>query len=250
MDPLTIGLITGGASLLGSIFTSNQSGENTQDQIAASQSQQATQNAFSERMSNTAYQRASSDMKAAGLNPMMMFGSGAAASSPTGSSIQAPMPQTKSPLGDLGSNVGQAVATAVQAKTMDKMSDEMANLKVQNDLIKKQTDLTNMNTGAVAQKMNIQLPDETKAKLFNEWLRTHPSLTSGAEVVRYGGEALKPALGAAGEIGAAGVLGKLMAGPSKAETAFRGSSANAVRRGMDLERSFSDRFDAAYGNSR
>lgn len=129
MDPLTIGLLGGGASLLGSIFSSSTSASNTQAQIQASEQQQATQNAFTERMSNTAYQRASADMTKAGLNPMMMFGSGSAASTPAGSSIQAPMPQTKSPLADLGSNVGQVVNGAIQAKTFDKLTQEIANLQ-------------------------------------------------------------------------------------------------------------------------
>src|SRR4051794_28038645 len=105
MNPLTLGLFTGGASLLGSLFSSDTSAKNTQANIQAQrEAQQATQDfnaeqaainrnfqagqisqqeGYQTQMSNTAYQRASMDMKQAGLNPMMMFGSGSAASAPT-----------------------------------------------------------------------------------------------------------------------------------------------------------------------
>lgn len=139
MDPLSIGLITGGANLLGSIFGSQTSAANTAAQIAASQEQQATQNAFTERMSSTAYQRASTDMTKAGLNPMMMFGSGGPASTPAGSSIQAPMPQTKSAMAGIGDSVSSAVGSAVQAKTFDKLTQEIANLQTQQALTSAET---------------------------------------------------------------------------------------------------------------
>lgn len=138
MNPIVGGLITGGASLAGSIFSADQSAKNTQAQIAASEQMQASQNQFSELMSNTAYQRASADMKQAGLNPMMMFGSGGAASSPQASQAQAPMPQTRSAFEGVGNAASQAVSTAIAAKTFDRMTQEIANMQAQQSLTQAQ----------------------------------------------------------------------------------------------------------------
>lgn len=172
MWPILGGLITGGMGLLGSMFSSDTSAQNTQANIQAQQQAQAgtqqfnaaeaaksrdftgalvnQQQAFQQEMSGTAYQRASADMTKAGLNPAMMFGSGSAASTPSGASGPSAtassstpnmaLSNNRSPFQDLGRIANDAVSTAVQAKGFDKMTDEIANLQETRKLITAQTE--------------------------------------------------------------------------------------------------------------
>ena len=72
-------LVAGGLSLLGGLFQ----GQGQQDSIKAQEDYQT-------QMSNTAYQRGVADMKKAGLNPALMYGSGGPASTPSGASMTPP----------------------------------------------------------------------------------------------------------------------------------------------------------------
>lgn len=146
MDPFT--LIAGGASLMGSIFGSETSAANNAANVAMQRetnqmtiAENQKNRDFQQQMSSTAYQRASQDMQAAGLNPMMMFGSGSAASTPSGGvpNLQAPKNDTQSGFANMGEQIGRVVNAAISAKTYDKMTQEVANMQTQQALTAAQT---------------------------------------------------------------------------------------------------------------
>lgn len=81
---------------------------------------QNSANEANERLDSTKYQRASADMTAAGLNPMMMFGSGGATTPPTmQNTMQAPAAAMKDA-------ANSAVQMQIADKTIDSLTEQIA----------------------------------------------------------------------------------------------------------------------------
>ncbi len=96
------------------------------DRNAAANAQALRQMEFQERMSSTAHQREVKDLRAAGLNPVLSGTGGAGSSSPGGA--QASVQDVLTP----------AVNTALSAR---RLSQEINNLKAQQKLTEKQTEV-------------------------------------------------------------------------------------------------------------
>lgn len=93
-------------------YAANRDYEHTKEMFDSAQR-------FDERMSNTAYQRAITDMEAAGLNPMLAYQQGGASS-----------PSQGSPAINRGSPTGGSIHSAAQVE----------NLRAQTDLVKAQAE--------------------------------------------------------------------------------------------------------------
>lgn len=143
------GIVSGVGSLVQGWMGSETSAKNTEANIAMQHETnqiniaEAQKNRdFQQQMSSTAYQRSSQDMQQAGLNPMMMFGSGAAASSPGGAQGHAVAPRSELKPLEIGKAVDSMVNTAISVKTLDKMTEEIANLQANEARTKAETLLT------------------------------------------------------------------------------------------------------------
>lgn len=124
MDPIIAGtLLSGGMSLLSGLFQGNQNKEIAEEQMA-----------FQERMSSSAYSRATADMKNAGLNPALMYSAGGPESTPGGAGFPAPR-----------------LLDGVVSSAM-----EVANMDMQRGLIKSQILKNEADAGLVKHKADIE----------------------------------------------------------------------------------------------
>lgn len=106
------------------------------EQMSFASLEAAANRQFQREMSDTQYQRSVKDMKAAGLNPMMMYGGGASVgSSPSGSQAAAGS-GISTPTSDFGPS--GAVGSALAAKELRKRIQEME----QNISLSKATEMT------------------------------------------------------------------------------------------------------------
>lgn len=143
-------------------------------QNAANQRNAQNQMDFQERMSNSAYQRATDDMKKAGINPMLAYSQGGA-STPSGA-LPAVNSETKSKLGEFAMSSALGIKNSGIAQQQANTSQASAEQGI--DLSKAQTAKTIADTQKTQVETTLAKKGIPAAKLQNELTEKGSSLVN------------------------------------------------------------------------
>lgn len=159
MDPMTA-LVAGSAamSLIGGISANKQNREMQESANEANLWAARENRAWQEHMSSSAYQRATKDLKDAGLNPMLAYSQGGA-STPSGATASAGAARAED---TLSKGVSSALATRQLAKEIDQ-ADSQVKLNTASS--------EQARTGAVLNESSAKAAQANAQKINEETLR-------------------------------------------------------------------------------
>lgn len=192
MDPVLGGIFGGGGNLLGGIIGNMFGQENQRRNNDFNYMLQQQNQMWNLQLDNTKYQRGVADMRAAGLNPAMMYGAGggmAANTTPTSPGYSSQPAQYRDP-------VGPAVESAIRAlsaiSTVSQQNEQNALISNQSaesiaraEKTKTESDVLKKRAGLIPDEQELirsqQRREASTARQLDELSKTYPSQVKRTE---------------------------------------------------------------------